>query len=312
MKNAALESPDLVRRRRQMLARLDGICPTPEILYSDITGVSVYRRESDDVIDCNGGKAMACFVVSGTKENHIGGRKYVYTEGQCFVSSLCVPAYFHSVGASHEKPFISVGLQFEPEIIAELTKRDPIPHPDWIPDELGFVYRAPEPLADAFDRLSRLLEHPEDAQVLQPLVSREIHYWILKSPAGKTIRQLMMPGTRCHAVTEAVQWIRSHYREPVRVDELADRAHMSTSAFHRVFKTVTGLPPLQFVKTLRLYEAQRLMVRLGWNVSDTAAAVGYESSPQFIREYKRLFGEPPMKDVKRLETQDGPGIVRVI
>ena len=289
MKNAALESPDLVRRRRQMLARLDGICPTPEILYSDITGVSVYRRESDDVIDCNGGKAMACFV-----------------------SSLCVPAFFHSVGASHEKPFISVGLQFEPEIIAELTKRDPIPHPDWIPDELGFVYRAPEPLADAFDRLSRLLEHPEDAQVLQPLVSREIHYWILKSPAGKTIRQLMMPGTRCHAVTEAVQWIRSHYREPVRVDELADRAHMSTSAFHRVFKTVTGLPPLQFVKTLRLYEAQRLMVRLGWNVSDTAAAVGYESSPQFIREYKRLFGEPPMKDVKRLETQDGPGIVRVI
>ena len=312
MKNAALESPDLVRRRRQMFERLDGICPTPEILYSDITGVSVYRRESDDVIDCNGGKAMACFVVSGTKENHIGGRKYVYTEGECFVSSLCVPAFFHSVGASHEKPFISVGLQFEPEVIAELTKRDPIPHPDWIPDELGFVFQTPEPLADAFDRLTRLLEHPEDAQVLQPLVSREIHYWILKSPAGKTIRQLMMPGTRCHAITEAVQWIRSHYREPIRVNELSDRAHMSTSAFHRVFKPVTGLPPLQFVKTLRLYEAQRLMVRLGWNVSDTAAAVGNESSPQFIREYKRLFGEPPMKDVKRLETQDGPGIVRVI
>ena len=137
MKNAALESPDQVRRRRQMFERLDGICPTPEILYSDITGVSVYRRESDDVIDCNGGKEMACFVVSGTKENHIGGRKYVYTEGECFVSSLCVPAFFHSVGASHEKPYISVGLQFEPEIIAELTKRDPIPHPDWIPDELA-------------------------------------------------------------------------------------------------------------------------------------------------------------------------------
>ena len=87
---------------------------------------------------------------------------------------------------------------------------------------------------------------------------------------------------------------------------------MSTSAFHRVFKTVTGFPPLKFVKMLRLYEAQRLMVRLRWNVTDTASAVGYESAPQFIREYKRLFGEPPMKDVKRLETQDGPGIVRVI
>ena len=154
MKNAALESPDLVRRRRQMLARLDGICPTPEILYSDITGVSVYRRESDDVIDCNGGKAMACFVVSGTKENHIGGRKYVYTEGQCFVSSLCVPAFFHSVGASHEKPFISVGLQFEPEIIAELTKRDPIGSRMSLGLCTGLRSRSRTPLTDSRGSLS--------------------------------------------------------------------------------------------------------------------------------------------------------------
>ena len=107
-----------------------------------------------------------------------------------------------------------------------------------------------------------------------------------------------------------MQWIRSHYREPVRVDELADRAHMSTSAFHRVFKTVTGLPPLQFVKTLRLYEAQRLMVRLGWNVSDTRA-VGYEARRSLSASTSGFRGAP-MKDVKRLETQDGPGIVRVI
>lgn len=311
--NPDAQEPDAdTLRRRKMTERLSRLCPKPEILYSDIQGVSVYRRESDDVIDCNGGKAMVSFVVSGAKENHIGGRQYDYREGDCFVASLCVPSWFHSVGASPEKPFISIGLQFDLGILTELTKHDPIPHPDWVPENLGFVFRAPAPLADAFDRLSWLLEHPEDAPVLQPLLAREIQYWILKSPAGNTIRQLVMPGTRCHAMAEAVQWMRSHYWDPIRVDELSERARLSTSAFHRLFKTVTGLPPLQFVKKLRLYEAQRLMVRHGWNVSYTASAVGYESTPQFIREYKRLFGESPLKDVKRIETNDGPGIVRVI
>ena len=152
----------------------------------------------------------------------------------------------------------------------------------------------------AFLRLVELLEKPEQIPILGPLIVREIHYRLLIGPQGEFLRRLNTLGTQSNQIAQAITWLRDNYREPLQVDKLAQKVNMATSTFHRHFKEVTTLSPLQFHKRLRLYEAKRLMLTESKDASSASLAVGYESPTQFNREYKRLFGEPPHRDVMRM------------
>lgn len=150
-----------------------------------------------------------------------------------------------------------------------------------------------------FNRLLGLLDKPGQISVRAPMMLRELHYLLLLSSHGPLLRQFNTSGTQNGQVVRAIDWIRDNFRAPLRVEALARQVNMSTANLHRHFKQITGLSPLQYQKQLRLYEAQRLMLVEDARVSSAALSVGYESVSQFNREYKRIFGEPPLRDMKR-------------
>ena len=153
-------------------------------------------------------------------------------------------------------------------------------------------------------RPARILDTPERIPILAPLVIREIHYLLLIGPQGAGLRQLNTHGTQANSIALATDWLRKNYRTPLLVSQLARQVNMGTSTFHRHFKEVTGMSPLQYHKRLRLYEAQRLMLAGEMDAGSAGLAVGYESTAQFNRDYKRLFGEPPLRDLKRMRRHD--------
>jgi AraC-like DNA-binding protein len=161
-------------------------------------------------------------------------------------------------------------------------------------------------LLDAALRLARLLETPRDVAVLAPLLEQEIVYRLLLGGHGARLRQLATAGSRFNRISRAVEWLRIHYAEPLRIEALAQHANMSVSSLHHHFKEVTSLSPLQYQKQLRLHEARRLLVGHACDVGSAARNVGYESASQFSREYNRLFGAPPSTDLQlRRSSQDG-------
>ncbi|MFI2487425.1 AraC family transcriptional regulator N-terminal domain-containing protein [Promicromonospora kroppenstedtii] len=165
--------------------------------------------------------------------------------------------------------------------------------------------RAPAELVDAVGRLVRLLDRPRDLPVLGPMVQREILWLLVTGPQGDTVRQLGLADSKLTRVSGVVQWIRDNAAEPVRIDDLARRAGLSASAFHRTFRAVTGSSPLQFQKQLRLATARQILASRDTSVTQVAFDVGYESAAQFNREYRRLFGAPPGRDRAR-PTEQAP------
>jgi AraC-like DNA-binding protein len=156
-------------------------------------------------------------------------------------------------------------------------------------------------LLDAVNRLMDLLDAPQDIAALAPLVLREITYRLLTGPHGSRLRQIAAQGASAHRIARAIRQVKDHIAEPLRVDSLAKRIGLSSSAFHVHFKAVTGLSPLQYQKQLRLQEARRLMFGEGLDASEAAFRVGYESPSQFSREYRRTFGAPPRQDIAALK-----------
>lgn len=154
-------------------------------------------------------------------------------------------------------------------------------------------------ILEMFLRLVELIEKPEQIPIRAPMMLRELHYLLLISPHGENLRHLNTIGTQNNQVVQAIDWLRHNYKKSLKVDVLARQVSMSTSNLHRHFKLLTGISPLQYHKQLRLYEAQRLMLVENERVSNAALSVGYESVTQFNREYKRLFGEPPLRDMNR-------------
>lgn len=165
-------------------------------------------------------------------------------------------------------------------------------------EHASFVAEARPELLNAFLRLIDLLDRPEDRPFLEPLISREIHYYLASGPGGPLLRTFLEPQTLCGLIARAITYMRTHCRDKCRIEELARMVNMAESTFNRNFKKVTSLSPLQYHKHLKLFEARRLM-RRGYNAAAACAAVGYESQQQFTREYKRLFGYPPVKDTRR-------------
>ncbi|WP_418765792.1 AraC family transcriptional regulator N-terminal domain-containing protein [Mailhella sp.] len=276
--------------------------PEPGCRQTDIPGLSLSRRLARDVLENSLYHPCIGVMLQGRKKAVIGAEEYIYGEGQCLVVGVDVPSSFYVVEGTEDAPFLCLSLEVDKFLLARLAAE--VPPVDASSGEgcmRGVSVEAVDvSVLDAFLRLVELLDKPEQIPVLAPMITREIYYRMLIGPQGEFLRRFHTLGSQSMQIAQAVTWLRDNYRSPLQVEELARRVNMATSTFHRHFKEVTSLSPLQFHKRLRLFEAQRLMLAERVDAASAGLAVGYESPTQFNREYKRLFGEPPHRNITRL------------
>lgn len=268
---------------------------------TSIPGLSLSRREQGN---CEGASIYSMslgFIVDGQKRSVIGDREYVYGKNNCLVVGVDVPASFCTIGSTHEHPFLSISVEIDRAVLSELIMQLDEMHalPSRTSCEALCVGEVDEDVWGAVLRLMRLLDRPVEAKVLAPMIIREIYFRVLQSPLGVTLRDFNAKMGASAQIARAIAWLRENYASPLSVAELADNVHMGVSTFHRHFKEVTCMTPLQFHKSLRLHEAKRLMLTEKMDATTASYAVGYESPSQFNREYKRQFGRPPYRDVKQ-------------
>lgn len=241
-------------------------------------------------------------VAQGRKRTVLGDRVFDYGAGNYLVVSVGLPIVGSVTAATPEEPYLSLSMTLSPSAIASLildlaeARRD-----DREPAGLSVNDAGPE-LLDPVIRLLRLLDHPADVAVLRPMLEREILWRLLNGRQGPTVRQIGLADSRLAQVARAISWIREHYEEMLHVHRLADLAGMSPSSFHRHFRAVTAMSPLQYQKQIRLREARSRLLIEPANVAAVGFAVGYQSPSQFSREYGRLFGAPPARDLARLRS----------
>lgn len=240
-------------------------------------------------------------VVQGTKQVLVGDVAYPYDTDHFLVTSLDLPATSQVIDASREQPCLGLVLKLDLQMIAELIAHGGLTPPAERNSDRGLsLGSVTVPLLEAFKRLVDLLDEPAAIPVLSPLIQREIHFRLLNSDQGARLWQIASAGSQSQRIARAIDWLKMNFAEPLRVPELAERVQMSASSLHHHFRQLTAMSPLQYQKWLRLHEARRLMVNEHLDAASAAFRVGYESPSQFSREYSRLFGSPPRRDVDTL------------
>ncbi|WP_413988006.1 AraC family transcriptional regulator N-terminal domain-containing protein [Labrys okinawensis] len=268
---------------------------------TDIDGLVILRsnherRPSHIIL-----KPALCVVVQGAKWTSFGERRFEYRAGQALVVSVEMPAFGRVTEASPEEPFLGLVIELDPGTMREVLESLDTPPIGGSKIRHGvYVTDFDEALADCVLRAVRLLQTPKAIAMLYPAIMREICYWLLTGPHGADVARMTLASNHAYRVINAIHALRERFAQAVRIEELAAIAQLSPSAFHRQFKALTAMTPLQYQKQLRLVEARRLMVTKAANVETAAFEVGYESPSQFSREYARMFGTPPRRDVAAL------------
>ncbi|MCQ8239888.1 AraC family transcriptional regulator N-terminal domain-containing protein [Rhizosaccharibacter radicis] len=239
---------------------------------------------------------MVNLILTGSKTITVGDRTLRYDPATYFVMSVDLPAVGKVHAAESGEPYLAVSLTLEPTIVTSLLADLPKPAGGELYRPGFSVAPVTDELLDAWVRMLRLMERPGDIRALAPAYEREILYRVFQGPHGWMLRDIAAPGTALSRVSVTIQWIRENFTRPLRVEALADMAALSVSAFHRHFKAVTSLSPLQYQKRIRLLHARSLLIAGQGNATAVAFEVGYESATQFSREYSRFFGLPPSRD----------------
>ncbi len=284
------------------LARLIArFAPTDGVHETAIPRVKVVRLSQPSEPMHGLHEPALCIIAQGAKQVILGDQIYRYDAAHCLVVSLDLPVIGQVIEATPDEPYLCVKLELDPAAIGALMLEAPPlagPEPSSGP---GLTVSPMTPvLRDAVIRLTGLLESPADIAVLAPLVEREILYRLLTGEQASRLRQIAVAESKLQQVNRAIAWIKRNYRSPFSVEIVAAEARMSPSALHQHFKAVTAMSPLQYQKQLRLQEARRLILAKAHDAASAGFQVGYESPSQFSREYSRLFGAPPLRDVARL------------
>jgi len=243
---------------------------------------------------------MINLILSGSKTMTVGTRSLFYDPATYFIMSVELPAVGTVRNSTSGEPYLAISLTLDPLVLAGLLAELPGGSARGDQDRSFSVSTVTPQLLDAWVRMMRLMKHPAEVPALAPAYEREILFRVLQGPMGWMLRDMATPETALARVNGVIQHIRREYAQPLRVDDLAEQAAMSVSAFHRHFKAVTTLSPLQYQKQVRLLQARKLLISAAYNVTAVAYAVGYESPTQFSREYARVFGLPPAKDAARI------------
>ena len=245
-----------------------------------------------------------CVAAQGSKAIMLGREVLEYDPAHLLVFAVDLPVSSQVTRASRKDPYLGFVMDLDPARVAELAARV---YPRGTPrtSDVGGLYagRSTDAIVDAVSRLLELMAHPDDADLLGPLVVDEILIRLLRTPIGRRVAQIGDPKSGVQRIADAVSWIRAHFAQPITVDEMAGSVHMSASSFHQRFKAITSMSPLQYQKVLRLHEARRLMLFQSMDASDACRLVGYVSPSQFSREYSRFFGNAPVKDIARLREE---------
>lgn len=249
-----------------------------------------------------------CAILQGAKVSRLGDQVFRYDAGKCLITSLEVPIRAEITVASPARPYVAAVLAIDPAVVADLilVQSGGGDAPPEGAAALG-VQTLPDDLVDPLDRLLALADRPRDLPVLAPMIRREIVWQLLNGPQGPMLRQIGLADSRMARIGRAVGWIRENFGETLSIGHLAGLAGMSPATFHRHFKAVTAMTPVQFQKHLRLQEARRLLLAEGADVAQVGFAIGYESPSQFSREYRRLFGAPPGRDASAIRRSVAAG-----
>lgn len=286
---------DLARRYADAMADRNGVAVTP------VKGLVILRETAPTVLQFAISKPLVALVLQGDKRVTMGSSTFDFGAGDSLLITTDVPTISQITRATVVAPYYSLVMELDAAVIADLVSEiGPLP---FAADRRVLVDPTETEVADAAGRLLRLLDRPDTLAVLGGQLLRELHFWLLSGRHGGAIRALGVKDSHAQRVARAVTILRDRYAEPVRMERLAEAAGMSLSAFHAHFRTITSLTPLQFQKQLRLIEARRRMLAEGRAISDAAYDVGYESVSQFTREYGRMFGAPPARDVRQARAQ---------
>jgi AraC-like DNA-binding protein/phage gp36-like protein len=251
-----------------------------------------------------------CMIAQGSKEVLLGESRYRYDPSHYLLATVDLPRVSQVLEASQEQPYLALRLSLSPALVGEVMVEAGYASPPGHTDVRAIAVSPLDGhLLDAFVRLTRLLDAPAEARVLLPLITREIIYRLLTGEQGARLRHLAILGGYTPSIARAVERLRQDFDQPLRIEQMARELGMSVSGLHHHFKAVTAMSPLQFQKQLRLQEARRLMLGEDLDAASAAYRVGYHDASHFNREYKNLFGVPPMRDVQRLreEAQDRAG-----
>lgn len=245
-----------------------------------------------------------CVIVQGRKQVLLEDERYGYAPSQFLAVSVDLPLVGQVTEASAAQPYLCLAIDLDARQIADLVALSG--DPSWSRATTGrglFVGEVDRALCDSVLRLARLLDSPRDIPVLAPLALREFHYRVLRSPYGAQVAQMAIVGSTTHKIGQAIRRLKTQLAEPVRVEELASLASMSPSSFHHHFKALTAMSPVQYQKRLRLTEARHILLAEDTDAASAAYRVGYQSVSQFSRDYARMFGAPPRRDVQALRQQ---------
>ena len=266
-----------------------------------LAGLQLRRASSPTELGHGVSYPCFCVIAQGSKEILLGDTRYRYNPAHYLIVTAALPIATRITEASPEHPYLGLVLKLDPTLVGsvmvEAGHLAPQRHSAVTAIDVSSLNAG---LLDAVVRLVRLLDSPTDAPFLAPLVTREIVYRLLMGEQGGRLRHLAALGGSTHRITEAVERLRHDFDRPLRIEDLAHELGMSVSGFHHHFRTVTAMSPLQFQKQLRLQEARRLMLGEGLDAASAGYRVGYGNASHFTREYKRLFGAPPMHDVEHL------------
>jgi AraC-like DNA-binding protein len=271
-----------------------------------IPGLSLSRRDAPTQPTSHMYEPIICLIAQGAKRVLLGDDTYVFDAHHFLITSLDLPTVVQIIQASREKPYLSLRLKLDQREISQLMVDSNLPPPRAQQSSRGMATgEVTLPLLTACQRLIDLLAAPQDIPILAPLIQREILYRLLVGDQGVRLRQIASAGSQSHQIAQAIDWLKSYYTLPLRIDDLAAQVHMSTSTFHHHFRALTAMSPLQYQKWLRLNEARRLMLTERLDAATAAFQVGYESPSQFSREYSRVFGAPPLRDIMYLRQMAG-------
>lgn len=292
-----------MHRLAEALLRYTASQPGESPFMTAIDGLAILRSDHPKAPSHMISRPAMCIVAQGAKWATFGGNRLEYRAGQALVVGVETPSTGRVVEASPGEPCLVLAFELDLAMIRSVAEGlDTPPRASGEPGRGVFVTDFQGPIADCALRLVRLLDTPKAIPTLYPGIMREICYWLLTGPHGGDVARLTLKTSPSQRVIHAMNSLRSRFSEAVRIEDLAEVAHMSSSAFHRQFKALTSLTPLQYQKQLRLLEARRLMISCALNVESAAFEVGYASPSQFSRDYSRMFGAPPKRDLKRLQS----------
>lgn len=297
--------------RADLIKRILRLVGNNEDQATDIPGLAIYRRDNPTGPIFGLYEPSLTLLVQGSKRVMLGKEAFDCGASRYRLTSVNVPVIGQVVKASPERPYLCFFLKLDLVATRQLVVDHHLPMPSRQSSDRGIsTGSATHELFDAFSRLLAIADKPKDIPILGPLIHREILHRLLTGEQGTRLREIASLGSQSHRTALAVNWLRSNYAQPLRINELAKSVKMDISTLHHQFRAMTSMSPLQYQKQLRLQEARKLMLTGNYDAGSAALQVGYESATQFSREYSRFFGQPPMRYVRTLRQLSGSDAIR--